>query len=98
MSPSTRPRIERDSLGERELPGDVYYGIQTARAVENFPISGWKPFPSFVTATIQIKKAAARVNARLGALDLSIAKAIDTAANEVLDGKLRDQFVVDPFQ
>src|SRR6185369_1992439 len=98
MSHSIPPRIERDSLGERELPGDVYYGIQTARAVENFPVSGWKPFPSFVTATIQIKKAAARVNASLGALDPSIAKAVEAAADEVLAGKLRDQFVVDPFQ
>jgi len=98
MSHSIPPRIERDSLGERELPGDVYYGIQTARAVENFPISGWKPYPSFVTATVQIKKAAARVNASLGALDPSIAKAIEAAADEVIDGKLRDQFVVDPFQ
>ncbi|HSB12329.1 MAG TPA: aspartate ammonia-lyase [Blastocatellia bacterium] len=98
MSPSTRPRIERDSLGERELPGDVYYGIQTARAIENFPISGWKPYPALVTATIQIKKAAARVNSELGGLDLSIARAIEAAADEVLAGKLRDQFVVDPFQ
>src|SRR5262245_41030443 len=98
MSPSTPPRIERDSLGERELPGDVYYGIQTLRAIENFPISGWKPYPSLVTATVQIKKAAARVNSALGALDFSIADAIEAAATEVLSGKLRDQFVVDPFQ
>jgi aspartate ammonia-lyase len=98
MSPSTRPRIERDSLGERELPADVYYGIQTARAIENFPISGWKPYPSLVTATIQIKKAAARVNSALGSLDARIAEAIEAAADEVLAGKLRDQFVVDPFQ
>ncbi len=98
MSHSIPPRIERDSLGERELPGDVYYGIQTARAVENFRVSGWKPYPAFVTATVQIKKAAARVNSILGGLDQSIAKAIEAAADEVLDGKLRDQFVVDPFQ
>jgi aspartate ammonia-lyase len=98
MSPSTQPRIERDSLGERELPADVYYGIQTARAIENFPISGWKPYPSLVTATIQIKKAAARVNSELGSLDARIAEAIEAAADEVLAGKLRDQFVVDPFQ
>lgn len=98
MSHSTRTRIERDSLGERELPDDLYYGIQTARAVENFPISGWRPFPAFVIATVQIKKAAARANARLGALDQKIAEAIDTAAGEVLAGKLFDQFVVDPFQ
>jgi aspartate ammonia-lyase len=98
MSPSIPPRIERDSLGERELPGEVYYGIQTARAVENFPISDWKPYPSFVTATIQIKKAAARVNSSLGALDPKVAGAIEAAADEVLAGRLRDQFVVDPFQ
>ena len=98
MSPSTRQRIERDSLGDRELPADVYYGIQTVRAVENFPISGWKPYPSLVTATIQIKKAAARVNAALGSLEPRIANAIESAADEVLSGSLRDQFVVDPFQ
>jgi aspartate ammonia-lyase len=98
MSLSTRQRIERDSLGDRELPADVYYGIQTARAVENFPISGWKPYPSLVTATVQIKKASARVNAALGSLEPRIAKAIETAADEVLAGSFRDQFVVDPFQ
>ena len=98
MSPSIRPRIERDSLGERELPADVYYGIQTARAIENFPISGWKPYPSLVTATIQIKKAAARANSSLGALDSRIANAIQAAADEVLAGEMRSQFVVDPFQ
>ncbi|HKP87874.1 MAG TPA: aspartate ammonia-lyase [Blastocatellia bacterium] len=91
-------RTEKDSLGEREIPADVYYGIQTARAVENFPITGWKPFPSLVTATVQIKKAAARANSSLGQLDPKIASAIETAADEVLAGRLRDQFVVDPFQ
>jgi len=98
MSRATQPRIEHDSLGERELAPDVYYGIQTARAVENFPISGWKPYPALVTATIQIKKAAARVNAALGSLDPKIARAIEEAADAVLAGELRDQFVVDPFQ
>jgi aspartate ammonia-lyase len=94
----TPTRIEKDSLGEREIPGPVYYGIQTARAVENFPISGWKPFPALVTATVQIKKAAARANAALGVLDHPVASAIETAADEVLQGKFRDQFVIDPFQ
>ena len=98
MSLSTRQRIERDSLGDRELPAEVYYGIQTARAVENFPISGWKPYPSLVTATVQIKKAAARVNASVGSLEPRIAGAIETAADEILAGSFRDQFVVDPFQ
>src|SRR5215216_4293111 len=91
-------RTEKDSLGEREIPSDVYYGIQTVRAIENFPISGLRPFPQLVTATVQIKKAAARVNSALGALDQRIARAIEAAADEVLSGKLRDQFVVDPFQ
>ena len=94
----SRSRIESDSLGELELPGDVYYGIQTSRAVENFRISGFKPYPELVTATVQIKKAAARVNAALGALDPRVASAIEQAADEVLEGKMRDQFVVDPFQ
>src|SRR5216117_1360403 len=98
MSPSTQPRIERDSLGERELPADVYYGIQTARAIENFPISGWKPYPALVTATVLIKKAAARVNSSIGSLEARRAEAIEAAADEVLSGAMRDQFVVDPFQ
>ncbi len=98
MSPLIPLRIEHDSLGERELPADVYYGIQTARAVENFPISDLRPYPSLVTATVQIKKAAARVNSALGRLDAHIGKAIEAAADEILVGELRDQFVVDPFQ
>jgi aspartate ammonia-lyase len=98
MSPLTQKRTERDSLGEREIPSDAYYGIQTARAVENFPISGWKPYPELVTATVRIKRAAASVNRALGALDPSIACAIEAAADEVLSGKLREHFVVDPFQ
>ncbi|HLG14501.1 MAG TPA: aspartate ammonia-lyase [Blastocatellia bacterium] len=98
MSPSSQTRIERDSLGEREVPDDAYYGIQTLRAIENFAISGWRPFPSLVTATVQIKKAAARTNSALGVLDPRIAKAIESAADDVIEGSLRDQFVVDPFQ
>src|SRR5215217_3355757 len=98
LSTQGQTRTEKDSLGEREIPNEAYYGIQTARAIENFPISGLKPYPQLVTATVQIKKAAARVNSALGALDQRIARAIEAAADEVLSGKLRDQFVVDPFQ
>jgi len=98
MSLSTPTRIERDSLGELEVPAAAYYGIQTARAVQNFPISGWGPFPELVTATVQIKKAAAISNSMLGALDPRIAGAIEAAADEVLGGSLKNQFVVDPFQ
>ncbi|HSE96621.1 MAG TPA: aspartate ammonia-lyase, partial [Blastocatellia bacterium] len=98
MSPLTQTRMERDSLGEREIPTHAYYGIQTARAIENFPISGLRPYPEFVTATVRIKRAAASVNRALGVLDPRISDAIIAAADEVLSGKLRDQFVVDPFQ
>ena len=95
---SATHRIERDPLGEVRVPAHAYYGGQTQRAVENFPISGFKAFPELVTATVQIKKAAAAANRDLGRLDAPVADAIIAAADEVLDGKLRDQFVVDVFQ
>lgn len=91
-------RIERDPLGERQVPADAYWGVQTSRAAENFPISGLRALPELVTATILIKKAAAEANAALGRLDGSIAGAIVAAADEVLAGKLRDQFIVDVYQ
>src|SRR5882724_633619 len=91
-------RAERDSLGELNVPADAYYGVQTARAVENFPISGLRAHDDLVTATILIKKAAARANATLGRLEPDIARAIVTAADEILVGALRDQFVVDVYQ
>ncbi len=90
-------RIERDSLGEKAVPAEAYYGIQTVRALENYPISGWRPFPELVRATVRIKKCAARVNAELGLVDASIARAIMTAADEALAGRFDDQFVVDVF-
>lgn len=91
-------RMEKDSLGERAVPDKAYYGIQTHRAVENFPISGIGPKPVYVDATIEIKKAAAKVNRALGLLDSSKAGAIIAACDEVLGGKLRQWFVVDIFQ
>jgi aspartate ammonia-lyase len=91
-------RIERDPLGEVNVPADAYYGGQTARAVENFPISGLRAPADLVTATILVKKAAAMANAELGRLDRETARAIMTAADEVLAGRLRDQFVVDVYQ
>src|ERR1700738_4014662 len=93
-----RFRRERDPLGELQVPADAYYGVQTARAVENFPISGMHASPDLVTATILIKKAAAEANAALGLLDRDVAQAIVTAADEILTGGLRDQFVVDVYQ
>jgi len=94
---SVKYRIE-DSLGERQIPIDAYYGIQTLRATENFPVSGVKIHPELVTAYVQIKKAAAIANMVVGALDEERGRAIVEAANEVLSGQWRDQFVVDAFQ
>src|SRR5689334_7281415 len=91
-------RTERDPLGEFQVPAGAYYGIQTARAVENFPISGLRAHPELVAATVLIKKAAARANVALGRLDQTVGAAIEQAADEVLAGKLRDQFVVDVYQ
>ena len=91
-------RIERDPLGELKVPAAAYYGVQTARAVENFPISGLRAAPDLVTATVLIKKAAAEANAQLGRLDRDVAAAIGRAADEILQGALRDQFVVDVYQ
>ena len=91
-------RIERDPLGEREVPAEAYYGIQTVRACENFPISGLRAPESLVTATILVKKAAAEANVALGRLDPVVGRAIIAAADEVLNGDLRDQFVVDVYQ
>jgi aspartate ammonia-lyase len=91
-------RTERDPLGEFSVPADAYYGIQTARAVANFPISGLRAPTDLVVAAVLIKKAAAQANAALGRLDAAIADAIVRAADEVLGGALRDQFVVDVYQ
>ncbi len=91
-------RIEKDSLGEMRVPAGALYGAQTQRAVLNFPISGMRPYPAFVWAQAMIKRAAAEVNRDLGLLDARLADAIVAAAQEVIDGKLQDQFVVDPFQ
>jgi aspartate ammonia-lyase len=91
-------RIEKDSLGEMEVSASAYYGAQTARAVQNFPISGLKPHPAYVWAVTVIKKCAARANMSTGRLSAEIGNAITAAADEVLAGGLADQFVVDPFQ
>jgi len=91
-------RTERDPLGEFAVPAGAYYGIQTARAVENFPISGLRAHPDLVTATVLIKKAAALANLALGRLDRTVGDAIVAAADEILAGQFRDQFVVDVYQ
>src|SRR5689334_5019848 len=91
-------RTERDPLGELQVPADAYYGVQTARAVENFPISGLRAPADLVVATVLVKKAAAEANAALGRLDPAVARAIVSACDEILSGQLRDQFVVDVYQ
>ncbi len=85
-------------MGARQIPDSVYYGIQTDRAVENFPISGLTAHPRFIDAFIYVKKAAGLVNTKAGLLPQAVADALVKACDEVLSGKLRDQFPVDVFQ
>ncbi len=91
-------RTEKDSLGSRQIPDGVYYGIQTDRAVENFPISGLKAHPRFIDAYLYVKKAAALANLKEGVLPKESAQALVKACDEILAGSLRDQFLVDVFQ
>ncbi|MBT8078129.1 MAG: aspartate ammonia-lyase [Gammaproteobacteria bacterium] len=93
-------RIERDLLGEKELPANAYYGIQTARAMENFQISGRKlaEYPEFVNAWALVKMAAAMANTDVGKMEPATRDAIVLAGNAILDGKYHEQFSVDPYQ
>ena len=91
-------RIEHDTLGDVNVPAEALYGAQTQRAVNNFNISGLRPWRAFIWSMAVIKRAAAETNRDLGLLDSQKADAIITAAQEVIDGKWDDQFVVDPFQ
>src|SRR5918911_410967 len=91
-------RKEKDPLGTLDVPNDALYGVQTLRAVQNFPISGFKPLAAFVDATVRIKRAAALTHKETGRLDAKLADAIVRAADEVLAGQHRDQFVVDVYQ
>jgi aspartate ammonia-lyase len=91
-------RTEKDSLGIKEIPAGVYYGIQTARAVENYPISGMRAHPTLIHALGMIKQAAAEANQELGLVDEKRARAIVQAAKEVQQGKWDQEFVVDVFQ
>ena len=91
-------RVEHDPLGEHTVPADAYYGIQTVRAAENFPISGLHAPADLVTATVLIKRAAARANVELGRLDARVGEAIIKSADEIVNGALRDQFIVDIYQ
>src|SRR5438067_11799368 len=88
-------RSEKDSIGTKEIPADVYYGIQTARAVENYPISGMRAHPALIRAIGMVKQAAAEANKELGLVDDRRADAVAAAAKEVVQGKWNDAFVVD---
>ncbi len=91
-------RSEKDPLGSLDVPDDALYGVQTLRARQNFPISGLLPLEPFVTAQVWIKKAAALTHKQTGRLEGRLADAIVQAADEVLAGQHREQFIVDPYQ
>ncbi len=94
----TESRIEKDPLGELAVPVAALYGVQTERARLNFPISGLAPRPAFVDAMVWIKRSAALTHRKTGRLEARLADAIVAAADEILAGQHRDQFVVDPYQ
>jgi len=109
MSTEITYRTEKDSLGEMQVPADALWGAQAQRAVQNFPISGMRPYPAFIWAQAMIKRAAAEVNRDLGLFEdktvegrtltgAQIAQAVIDAADEVIAGQWNDHFVVDPFQ
>ena len=95
---SAATRQEKDSIGIKEIPANVYYGVQTARAVENYPISGMRAHPTLIKAFGMVKQAAAEANKALGLVDSERADAIIKAAQEVISGKWNPEFVVDVFQ
>ncbi len=91
-------RQESDSIGTLDVPKEAYYGVQSLRGKNNFPISGGKMHPVFIKYLAYIKKAAAQTNLQGGDLNVDKARAIDAACDEVISGKLRDEFIVDPIQ
>ncbi|WP_130870627.1 aspartate ammonia-lyase [Intestinimonas massiliensis (ex Afouda et al. 2020)] len=91
-------RSEHDSIGERTLPKDVYYGVQSLRAAENFHITGLSMHPEIINSIAEIKKASAITNYEIGLLDKRVADAIVKACEEIAEGKLHEEFIVDPIQ
>ncbi|MFN8614735.1 MAG: aspartate ammonia-lyase [Vampirovibrionales bacterium] len=101
LNPTGATRDEKDSLGVRQVPADAYYGVQALRGHENFPISGVTApvaYPEAIRAYGWIKKATAQTNGHLGLIPQDMADAIATAAQEMIDGKFNDQFIVDVYQ
>src|SRR5690625_4923964 len=91
-------RVEKDFLGEKEISNSEYYGIQSLRAKENFPITGQQIDPHLIKAFAIVKKAAAKANMAVGQLDKEIGEAIIAASDEIINGQFHDQFIVDPIQ
>ncbi|MCB5712097.1 aspartate ammonia-lyase [Lactonifactor longoviformis] len=91
-------RMEKDSIGEMDVPGEVYYGVQSMRAAENFRITGLSMHPEIIVSLAYIKKAAAITNCEVGTLDRKLGEAIVQACDEIIGGKLHEQFIVDPIQ
>ena len=98
VSPNQKYRVERDSMGPVRVPKEAYYGAQTQRAIENFPISGWRFQREFLHALGLIKYASAKTNFNLGLLEGKTAKVIQKASDEVMEGRWDEQFLVDIFQ
>lgn len=91
-------RSEHDSIGDRTVPKDAYYGVQSLRAYENFHITGLKMHPEIINSIVEIKKASAITNLEIGLLDKKVADAIVQACDEIVAGEFRDAFIVDPIQ
>lgn len=91
-------RIEEDFIGTKDIPESVYYGVQSLRAAENFRITGLNMHPEIINSLAYIKKAAAITNCEVGILDRKIADAITKACDEILEGKMHKDFIVDPIQ
>src|SRR5262245_14783754 len=98
--PSSKTRTEHDLLGDFEVPADAYYGVQTARALENFRISGvqLRLYPNFIKGLAMVKLAAARANHDTGGFSKTILEGIEGACEEIIDGKLHDEFLLDVLQ
>src|SRR6202007_2774375 len=99
-TPSSSPRLEHDPRGDKAVPADAYYGVQTARALENFHISGvqLRLYPNLIKAFAMVKMAAARANFECGQFGQEILTGIEKACQELIDGKLHDEFRLDVFQ
>ena len=91
-------RLERDSIGEKEVPVNAYYGVQSLRAIENFSITGCTLHPEMIRSLATLKKACALANAAAGVIDMRIACAIELACDQIVEGRYHDQFIVDPIQ